>query len=820
MPYQHRYNESGGNQIFGKMPLKPPFEFDDVRVMVFPLRANISKLNDFCHSYLDLWNDQDMVFRPAAPYVFLMVLHYGKMGSGTSSRARNLGWVAQNEVAFTVPLECWKKKRGINSSDEELVFQDWAGVSPFIYVDDQVSMTTGREVYGWPKTMSKVELNGDEIRFPSEATQVFRLTAHMSARRLTEKASSLGPLVEIEMNPSPMSTLFPPNFTDPWAPWNMVSGLASSYLSLVGRTLDDSLALALRGYQAEARSSGDLLKRGQAVFKYLAHASKSAWGSFWWHPILSGFLAEQGGTKDPASMPALNLKNITVKQFLDAQRPHLACYQAIVQSTMGIKRINKIGMLGELSMLQGDISGGYSIRIHSSNLHPIMSSLGLQAMCTEKGPTGDEVAILKPMFPYWSEFDLNYGQGEVLMSNSLPLTITEADEANKEFIFNHMYNSAAGAASKPVTGPIHYPDATLKIYPIMADREKLKSFIAQYFNELDSSFDFRVAGRHVYLVVKTVNDRYGTMWSESDQLDWWAEQSVQICVPVRWSPKDPTESAGDSAAPLALVSVYSFSSSNRASIADREVNGRPTTEARITGVPLKTLSESEQLIIHYMTVSTEVFRSFDDGEQAVTAQLIEILPTPNSAKNPESDLSSSKEIPDQEVSSAANQTNTGVVNSYGSPPRELTFLTLKQYRDAGDPAMACYQALIMHSFDINKFHPQQQEEDPVSLQINIHHYPSHPIVESLGLIYKSVKSSQDSDVVYQFYSHTHFHLRVSLEEQLGKVIALASQDQAGFIVKDNLRKEIFKARQPARQNSKGDCFSSYQALYEFLANHS
>jgi hypothetical protein len=794
------------------MPLKPPFEFDDVRVMVFPLRANISKLNDFCHSYLDLWKHQDMVFRPAAPYVFLMVLHYGKMGSGTTSGARNLGWVSQNEVTFTVPLECWKKKKEVHSGREELVFQDWAGVSPFIYVDDQVSMTTGREVYGWPKTMSKVELNGDQIRFPSEASQVFRLTTHMSPRSVAETASTRGPLVEIETNPSPMSTLFPPNFTDPWAPWNVFSGLASSYFSLIGRTVDDSLALALRGYQAEAKSSGDLLKRGQAIFQYLADASKGAWGSFWWHPLLSGFLAQQ----DPASMPALNLKNITLKQFLDAQRPHLACYQAIVQSTMGIKRINKIGMLGELSMLQGDISGGYSIRIHNSSLHPIISSLGLQVHGTEKGAGGDEVSILKPMFPYWSEFDLNYGEGKVLMSNSLKIT---DDENNKDFIFDHMYNSAAGAASKPVTGPIHYPDATLKIYPLRASREKLENFVKDYFDGLENNFTFELAGSHVYLVVKSVNDEYGAMWSESDQLDWWAEQSVQICVPVRWSPKHVAPSESDGGAPLALISVYSFSSSNRASIADREVNGKPTTEAWISGVSLDALANAEASLSHYMSMKTEVFRSFDDGESAIEALLIEIFPAPNPAK---------------ENVAVADQSKKSDAKSYSSPPpkespleefppKGLTFLTLKQYRDAGDPAIACYQALIMHSYSINKFHPQREEKNPIPVQTNIHHYPSHPIVETLGLVCQGVKSLPRADVVYQCAADTHFLLRVSLEEKLGEVVAQARVKQEGFDVDKEWLDELFKAGkssagEPSAQIVPGEPCQAYQALFDFLAS--
>ena len=79
-----------------------------------------------------------------------MVLDYGSMSSA-SMHAQNVGWVAQHEVAFTVPLERWRKENG------KLVFKDWACVSPFIFVDDEMSLTTGREVYGWPKVAGPVD---------------------------------------------------------------------------------------------------------------------------------------------------------------------------------------------------------------------------------------------------------------------------------------------------------------------------------------------------------------------------------------------------------------------------------------------------------------------------------------------------------------------------------------------------------------------------------------------------------------------------------------------------------------------------------------
>jgi hypothetical protein len=106
---------------------------------VYPLRANIARLSYFIDQYLNLARPAEIVrFRPALPFVYLMAMNYGRM----VVTVRNMGWVPQNEVAFVVPLERHQL------IDGEMVFQGFAAVSPFIYVDDDISMLTGREVYG------------------------------------------------------------------------------------------------------------------------------------------------------------------------------------------------------------------------------------------------------------------------------------------------------------------------------------------------------------------------------------------------------------------------------------------------------------------------------------------------------------------------------------------------------------------------------------------------------------------------------------------------------------------------------------------------
>jgi hypothetical protein len=88
----------------------PPFIFENVTSRVFPIKANMARLTRFCNHYLN-GDDEDesrtVLFRPALPYVYLMVINYGSMSPG-SITAQNLGWVAQREVTFTVPLEQWE----------------------------------------------------------------------------------------------------------------------------------------------------------------------------------------------------------------------------------------------------------------------------------------------------------------------------------------------------------------------------------------------------------------------------------------------------------------------------------------------------------------------------------------------------------------------------------------------------------------------------------------------------------------------------------------------------------------------------------------
>ena len=76
-----------------------------------------------------------------------MMLDYGQISRGRHVR---IGWFAQVEVFFCVPVEWYKVVNG------KWVFHDWAVITPFIYVDDDISVPTGRTVYGFPKALARV----------------------------------------------------------------------------------------------------------------------------------------------------------------------------------------------------------------------------------------------------------------------------------------------------------------------------------------------------------------------------------------------------------------------------------------------------------------------------------------------------------------------------------------------------------------------------------------------------------------------------------------------------------------------------------------
>lgn len=449
------YNTARGGAD-ATLEIKPPFDFSGVTARVFPLKANMYRLRAFCDSYLNIMPDTIAKFQPALPYVYLMVLDYGKM----LPEITNLGWVSQHEVTFTVPLAWYRRENG------QLVFQDWAYVSPFIFVDNEMSLRGGREVYGWPKVIAWLdpEIN-PWVSNPRNPPCLLTLSTMVFPEVYAGETQKPRVLLEINHEPPPTFSQFPPDPNNPFNPLLSIPKAILGSLSVMGNVIEVLTGLPIMGYSQQCYSRTFNLPSLRNM-------------------IVRGFKALNFFSSD------LYNNEITLKQFRGDEYPNHACYQAIINSGMVVTRYNDGGMLGDMDLLRGDPTGGFKIKIHRYAAQPIIESLGLEV--SEETTIGsDSVATLKPSFPFWIDADLHYGLGNPICWRShtsrwYTTTTSESpepeapQEGDDRTVTGRLYNTARGAAEQQIGGPFYYPDVILRILPLMADETRLKEFCQQY----------------------------------------------------------------------------------------------------------------------------------------------------------------------------------------------------------------------------------------------------------------------------------------------------------------------------------------------------
>lgn len=780
------------------LPSQPPFFFRDVTSRAFPIKANMARLTFFCDQYLNMDIPPHIAhFCPALPYVYLMVLNYGSM-SPTSVQAQNLGWVAQHEVLFMVPLEWWREEKG------RLVFKDWACVSPFIFVDDEVSLTTGREVYGWPKMTCVIEPETPLwTQDPGAPTRLCSMSAPVFPKLYAGAREEWKTLMHIDREPALSFWQFPPDPFNLWNPFAILSNAAQSTLSLMQEAADLMTALPIRGYRSN-REWSDMStmvnKAGRSFVQLL--------------PDLLRPGRRQVSTQGESRVPEPYVKQITLKQFRDAADPRHACYQALVASSMGLDRVNRSGLLGDVNLLRGDPSGGFTIRMYCYPTYPIVESLGIEVVRKEEGE-GASVAILKPTFPFWTDVDMYYGTGEVICSraacfhedkrchewtdeqpdygNLAPAPCARPAAAKTPGPNRHMssasteasgllYNTICGGATQPVAGPFHFPDVTLQVYPLLADPNRLRNFLNDYLNEplTNSGLTFKPIGAYVYLMATVYGGQEGMMWSEVNNIGWWRDKEVSFSLPVKVYWKNDLITLG-------MVSPFVYGNSGRAVITDREVNGSSAIKATIESPPDVWLSPSGPVADRLMLkLDIEVFPALHMGLEAVQRTLIEIdgrMPLSWDNRVGWDHLAAKWREPllrDLERKTSFKAMNQEVVDNVKALALEIlaqdapvNFLTLKQYRDAKDVDRACYQALVKTGRSVSSIRDIREWEKP--LHVRIHKYPGLPIAETLGLTVKHEDSLGDSVVQY-FQPIRPFWMRLSLEEPRGEVLCWRTRD--------------------------------------------
>jgi len=744
----------GGGQ---ELTYRPPLLFREVTARVFPLKANIARLAEFCAQYLNMDIPDEIVhFTPALPYVYFMALNYGGM-SATSVHAQRLGWVAQHEAFFLVPLARWRREHG------KLVFKGWTTATPFIYVDDPLSAATGREVYGWPKAQAWIEADRPAwTTHPRAPTRLYTLSVDIFHDVYAGQREPPRKLLTIDRDVVASYAEYPLNYKCPWSITSVIPNLYSTSLSLMEEAADIAGHLRLRGFP-DFRNADSLMEMAREGFRL----SEQMLAGFW---PLSGDDARAPLVED---LPRFFTSTINVKQFRAPQDPDLACYTALVQSDMGVDRINQIGLLGDWDLLRGDKSGGYSLSIDRYRAQPILDTLGVETPNLYERPREGETVTLRPSFPFWMDFDLYYGAGDVICSRTPELAggrwIEESrhvghfmDRTPRRGVQPDAYNTALGAATLPISGPLHFPDLTVQVYPLRADPEILAQFVTWSWTRLFEGGDERpkleleLVGAFVYLIVETVGSEHGRMWSGTENIGQWKEREVSFAIPVRW--KLDGELVG-----LAMIEPLIFTDKPRAVATDREVIGRNSFMALIDSPPdVWAAPGGPQAPRNLVRVSTESFVELGYGLESKSQTLIAI----DEGGAPARPRAEDRARKDRALGGAveAVQAMALEILARGAP---LNRLSLKQYRDAADFDRACYQAVVHSQRRIERVHAIG--EIAPTPRIALHRLASYPIVEMLGLRVRQTHSG--TSVVDELEPVRPFWLRASVGEDLGRVVA-------------------------------------------------
>jgi hypothetical protein len=737
-PYNVTRDLGGPNWI------RPPFQFQGVTMRVFPLRANLQTLQHFVDGYLNrvFPNYEAGWFRAFVPYVYLMVVNYGKM----SLDAVNMGWISQREILFNIPLE-WYRKEG-----DQLVFHDWAQVAPFIYVDNELSMALGRQVQGWPKKLAHLERQTSSwMDSPSASALVASVSTQVFPQPYSGKTPEQRPFLEVFHNPN--STEWPVDWKSPLMPWMMASHLAQT-----GGALAEDAFETLRGMWPGLQQDGALPRSSANMAQTLM------------------------GMLNPLA-PNLYFNCVNLKQFRDAELPNRACYQAIVNSPMTVRSFNSGGLLGPGEQSSVEASGGYSIQLTRYPSLPIVETLGLEVE-NQVTVAGTTVCTLRPIFPYWMDVDMTYGVAEVAAERTATSMMTPSKNATTGPVDERslLIRTTDGTVAQEVTGAFNYPNSTLRVLPLLAERAKLQEFCDGLLNSpladvAGRKVRFAPWGDYVYVVIAN----HEQIASEANTLGVVSDRELTCYLPVLMY---VTEEGGERLRTSALIPMISFLDDGLAANSAIEVDGIPTVKATLDSPPTTWMDEagpSESAYRRVLGLSTLLFPSLGLGQPAETRLLLEVI----HEQVPASGAASKQRAVDDHWGStlleelqkrSAHSDKLPLVSALALEPLTnglpFNILTLKQIRDATDSERACYQSLTAYEHRFTRIHDLRELEG--FYQLRVQRFASAPLVEKLGLVRKSVEY-EGSSIIDVMEPVRPFWMKVSMHRSRGKTLFLCTE---------------------------------------------
>lgn len=688
---------------FLALPAHLEQKYSDVVTQIFPLKASMNRLQEFCDSYLNLDEELPLHFKPAVPWVLMQVVDYGEM----ATTSRNVGWFSQHELAFGVPLRCYKKEKN------EWVFVDWAMVFPFIFVDNPLSLSGGRKIYGWSK--SAIKLDASQSIF--EAGNARRL----ASISLVTSGTNYGEPSDIEE----FLQIFQRR------PFVSASSTLTDLFSAIPRAIAGSVTAAYSIFETAGLfpvgySDRDLKSLEEMLSRFYGLANSIAPRSFRAPP-------ENAASRQPSDQGAVAapFNIVTMKQIRDVHSSSAACFQAIVGSKMQIERTIDGGSL--FDPLAGDISGGIYINLLNSIAQPIVRTLGLET--SEYSSVGGKPAsTMRPTMPFWLKMDLGYGLADSQCWRTNTTRWSSGDSLRQIPRREIAYLNLGSGASEEVSGPYHFPEMTLRVMPLRANKDTLQDLVDRYLQ--NDFFKFEISGQikdadGSHSVVCLIGTNFEGMTAAGDEDTRYSDRELAFAVPVLWWEKRSPRIRRP-----ALIPLYVFAGTDWNAVTSYEVYGQLSLKSKLANpdtswlVALTGLPEPEPLV----TVETELFPKLGKSQEAQDMSVLEIFSAPGTPAR---------------GSIATYLKQLGL--SHFLTGNEFHSISLKQVMDAKNCALANYQSLValLRQFTGNKDSAGNPATGPLApLSIRVFEYPTFPIVGTLGL----VPEQCDSTGAYPIYT--------------------------------------------------------------------
>ncbi|MEM7096384.1 MAG: acetoacetate decarboxylase family protein [Actinomycetota bacterium] len=146
------YVEFGGLDTF-----PGPYQCKDTELWSFMVKADENRLQQLIDRVFNEPAAGDMRFAPLGPYVMMSLGDIHHVIPETPP-FNTMGSVDETQVAFWVPTV------QVTEHDGELRASRFFMFTSYIWVNNAMSMATGREVYGWPKSMAEITLPDDSSK--------------------------------------------------------------------------------------------------------------------------------------------------------------------------------------------------------------------------------------------------------------------------------------------------------------------------------------------------------------------------------------------------------------------------------------------------------------------------------------------------------------------------------------------------------------------------------------------------------------------------------------------------------------------------------